>query len=249
MKNEIYSAFDEIKAGQQIKTDTKYFIDEYYRKKENNYYKTRGRYSFAVAVIAVVTASVFAFVSYITPVSAISLDGDDSSVELKINSFNKVVDVSCFGCDDEEIFNLKNMSYEEAVAFIIEENKTQEKDNLVLTVNCENAKKGKRIADSLSHCSESKVSVGCHSADTVKQAHSCGLSTGKYLVYLELEKAGIEISPEEANELSMKELRSMLESVSSENKNEVSQNTSDEAFSKHNGQGLQHHSAKHGNHN
>ena len=34
MKNQIHSAFDEIKAEQKLKTDTKYFLYELYNKAE-----------------------------------------------------------------------------------------------------------------------------------------------------------------------------------------------------------------------
>lgn len=250
MKDKITSAFGEVRAEQELKTQTKIFLSEYYRKKESKKPFAYSKYALAAAAVAVVLISCVSLFSYSVPVSAISLDSEASSVEIKINSFNRVVDVACFGESSVTDLDLKNKSYEEAVSAILEINKSNsDSAETVITVNCENEKKGKQIADSIKSCHGSALSIECHSSEISREAHLLGLSTGKYLVYLELKNAGIEISPEKAKELSMKELRNMLGNTPCTENNEAVQDPCNEAPSSHNGQGKHHYASQHGKHN
>lgn len=60
-------------------------------------------------------------------------------------------------------------------------------------------------------------SVHCSHASSEEHhaAESAGMGLGKYRLYLELVDAGVDISPEEASAMTMRELRALLEDAGS----------------------------------
>lgn len=61
----------------------------------------------------------------------------------------------------------------------------------------------------MQHCVEQHRNSYCYYAhsEEVKEAHSFGLSYGKYRAYLELKEIAPEILPEDVQEMTMKEIR------------------------------------------
>lgn len=61
----------------------------------------------------------------------------------------------------------------------------------------------------MQHCVEQHGNSYCYYAhsEEVKEAHSFGLSYGKYRAYLELKEIAPEILPEDVQEMTMKEIR------------------------------------------
>lgn len=51
----------------------------------------------------------------------------------------------------------------------------------------------------------------------IENAHKCGLSVGKYMAYLELEALDSSITPEDISGMTMREIRDILNSYSSQN--------------------------------
>lgn len=215
MKNQIHSSFDEIRAEQKLKTDTKYFLHELYTGTKQP--KCNPRKKLILAPLAAMLAVIFALGTFITavPVSAVSFDMESSSVELELNTLNKVVRVSCFGeADGFRELELKSLDCEAAVALIIEKAKKENTDiaSAVLTVNCKSDKRAGVLSDKICIDEASNITVSCHQshASLREQAHSYGISTGKYQAYLTLKEYEPGLSIEEVQALSMSELKKRI---------------------------------------
>lgn len=211
MDNRIKSAFSEIKAEQELKTSTKYFLYEKYNpkstKKQVTFNKKLLIGLYAILIFVLCTG----ILTYNVPVSAISLDTDKSAIELAINCFDKVVSVDCYGDSpayEEKAF--RNLSYNKAVSIIMENEKENEP---ILTVSCKNSDRCKKISDEIKKIdSEQK----CHTNNNLSssEAKKHGISTGKYNAYLLLKELDPKVSVDEIKELSMSEIRERIDSLS-----------------------------------
>lgn len=214
MDKKIKSAFNEIKAEEQLKASTEYYLNQKYfsskSRKNTTFFKPALAFSLAFLTITLC----FSFITYTIPVGAISLDGNSGSIELGINRFDKVVKITCFGENKlTEASQLKNMNYKDAVECVLEKN---ESNSTVLTVSCKNASKQKEIANTINSCNNSNTSVNCHQGktDISNEAHSHGISTGKYNAYLLLKQLAPETELEEIKNLTMKQILDKINSLS-----------------------------------
>lgn len=252
MTDKIKSAFDEIKAEQELKTATKYFLYEKYNKPVKSA-SVQIRKAAAVSVCASFLILICStFLVYTTPVSAISLDSDTSSVELEVNRFDKVIKVNCYGDSSKaEVLRLKNMNYKDAVSVVLD--CTEEKaSSTVLTVSCNSSGRCDEIVEQINHCQDDATAVSCHSEShrsLSAEAHSLGISTGKYNAYLQLRELGYEITIDEIKDLPMREIREIINSLSSTEGSVTdtsehctdSTDTTCQSTASHNGNGQQHH--------
>lgn len=252
MTDKIKSAFDEVKAEQELKTATKYFLYEKYNRPVKS---TSANLRKAAAISACASFLILicsAFFVYTTPVSAISLDSDTSSVELEVNRFDKVVKVNCYGDSSEaEALRLKNMNYKDAVSAVLESTE-EETSSTVLTVSCNSSGRCEEIVEQINRCQADATTVGCHSEShhsISAEAHSLGISTGKYNAYLQLSELDYEITIDEIKELPMREIREIINSLSStgDSVTDTSEHCTDttdtacQSTAAHNGNGQQHH--------
>ncbi len=212
MNEKIKAAFGEIEAEQELKTTTKYFLYDRYnnlREPKRAFLPVKIPVAAAVCLLVVICTSVF---TYITPVSAISLDGNTSSVELGVNRFDKVVKITCFGdTRAADVLTLKNSDYREAVSALLEQTEDFD-DSTVLTVNCKNSEKATEMAEEIHNCHPASASVhhqnGNHAISA--EAHNQGISTGKYQAYLILKEYEPALTVDEARNMTMKELRERI---------------------------------------
>lgn len=251
MTDKIKSAFDEIKAEEEFKTSAKYFLYEKYNKAPEKNVRSIRRPVFAAVCALLVALSCVGVVFYSVPVSAISLDYDTSSVELGVNSFDKVVRVNCFGeADSVKHLKLKNMNYRDAVTLVINSSEEAEASP-VLSVNCKSSEKCKEISEQIRQCNLKNTSVNCNSQSNhhlSSEAHSHDISTGKYHAFLELKALDPNVTIDEIRNLSMKEIREKICALSPET--ELTQSSSESynttcPSSGHHGSGRQH--GKHAN--
>lgn len=215
VKNQIHSSFEEIRAEQKLKTDTKYFLHELYARAEQP--KRNPRKKLILAPLAAMLAVILTLGTFITavPVSAVSFDMENTSIELELNSLNKVIKASCFGeADGFRELELNSLDCETAVALIVEKAKKENADiaSAVLTVNCKNSKKAERLSDKICIDEASNITISCHQSHIAlrEQAHSHGISTGKYQAYLTLKEYVPELSIEDVQTLSMSELKKKI---------------------------------------
>lgn len=219
MENKIKSAFDEIHAEDALKEETLIFLD----KKTQGYSRRHMLFSKSLtpvlACFFILLAGLGSYFSYFTPVAAISID-INPSVELEINMFDKVIGFSGYNADGIELtksLKLKHMNYSDALEAIMANEKIvsslSENNLLEITVTSSSDEKSDKIQSCIS--SETNISSEhIHCSDNwenVSEAHSSGLSCGKYRAFLELQKILPDITAEEVSNLTMREIQDILE--------------------------------------
>lgn len=214
MNREIKDAFDVIHADESLKQNTIHFINQKRRRPVSTWKPV------------LVAASCFLFIIgfgsfhvYFTPTSVISMD-INPSFELEINRFGKVIDAEGYNEDGSNLLqslDLKYNNYKEAIHTVLSSNTMEEylENNAFLSIAIVeiDETQGEEILDFVSTCTENQENISCCKLqkENVIEAHSLGLSYGKYNTYLELQEAGIEITAEQANQMSMRELKDLLQ--------------------------------------
>lgn len=213
--NRIQKAFANVKAEESLKQDTLAYLQKEMSRRQ----KVKRRvWAYAVACAALLlTVSVLFYGLYTTPVSYISMDVNPS-IELALNLFDRVVGCEGYNEDGRQLVSevdVSNMTYTEAVETLLASRQmqgylNQQGAKLVFTVSSD---KEEELAAGLQNCQGyQEHHASCHiaEADTIQSAHEAGLSVGRYQIYQELLENGVSITPEECRNLSMKELRELL---------------------------------------
>lgn len=219
MQNKIKSSFAHIHAEESLKRKTRNYVHEKLasRKKYGVW-----RYSVIVAVCLFVVICAGGFISFMLPTAAISMD-INPSLEFKVNMYDLVIDV--VGYNDEsnilvENLKIKYMNYADAIIAVMEDDMTasyiQDAEFPEITV----VSGSDEINDKIAGCISEKTKIPAQNiyclADNgvIDQAHSEGISFGKYRAFLELKKLVPDITVEDVKNLSMREIRDMVESFS-----------------------------------
>lgn len=222
MNNSIQSAFNQIHAEDSLKEETKQFI---YQKTggycKRNSAKTKF-FAAATACIAVILFAICGYFSYSIPVAAISIDVNPS-LELEINVYNKVIGVKGYNDDGEQVaeeLNVQHMDYLDAIQAVLENETIADclkKDNLLeITIASESEQRNEKMQNCISSQTniEAKHIYCSDNPSDVEEAHSLGLSFGKYRAFLELQAVDPDITAEEIKNLSMKEIRERIKQES-----------------------------------
>lgn len=155
---------------------------------------------------------------YVTPTSAISFDMDPS-LELEINCFGRVVSVSGYDGEGEALaqgLEVLHLEYRRAVDEILDSDAVsrclEEDGQVFLSVVGISGGQGAEVLDYVTECTAGMGGVRCRPVEKEEaaQARQMGLPWGKYLAYLELVELGVPITPQQAGELSMSQLRALL---------------------------------------
>lgn len=226
MEPKIREAFDQIHADDRLKESTKAFIAQEMAKRQKKHMSFQWRAVYAAAACLVVCLAVIGgYRWYFTPTSIISID-INPSIELNINRFNKVIGVHGYnedGVDFAESLDVLYMDYNQAVDEILESETITQclARNELLSVGVVeiNEAQGEAILEYVSQCTADQQNTYCYgvNSEEVAQAHSLGLSYGKYMVYVEIQAYTTEITPEQANQMTMRELRDLLAQLQSAN--------------------------------
>lgn len=217
--NEIKKAFDTISAEDDLKQSARAFLHNERIKREKSF-KHIYRYAAACAVMAAIAFGISGYRVLNTAVSYISIDVNPS-VELSLNRFDNVVEAAAYDDEGAEILQgltLKGKRYTEAIDSLFENQEfisyLEENDRLDFTVVSD---RQNEIIDGIQDCKGYGQHNGyCHGADSeiAAQAHSHGLSVGKYRAYMELSKYDNAISAEDCKNMTMKEIHDMINEYS-----------------------------------
>lgn len=256
MDEKIKSAFNEIKADQTLKLNTKEYLFKRIRKHEKKRNFRRYGLILAPACFAVVLLACFGLISYNIPVSAVSID-INPSIELGVNRYNRVISAESFNDDGEKILNavsIKNMECNEAVDMIVNQsNQYLDSENtVVVTVESESDEKTEMMIESIEHCKSHNNEMYCYkgNSDVVEEAHSLGLSFGKYSAYLQLKEYNSSVTVDDIKGMTMREIKEEIDQYASsgtsgDNDNITESNefepTSAEDTGGHRGRHLEHH--------
>ncbi len=244
LDNNIKKAFDNIKAEEELKESTKEFLNrKLYSHKRHMFLKP------AYAVFACVFIFILSLGGkiYFTPTSVISID-INPSIELSINRFNHVIDVEGYNEDGIEFassLDVKFQKYENAIDDILNsETVTSCLSNdgiLSIAVVEMDKNQSSDIYSYISSCTAGNKNMHCYEINQkeAENAHSLGLSYGKYMAYEDILKYTDEFTPEEINSMTMREIRDLIYTLSD---GEDSHYTN-ENHHYQNGQGKKHHNS------
>lgn len=222
MNDKIRAAFDAVNADGQLKEKTKDYISGQYQKRHRTkpfYYKVR--------YISVLSAcAVFLLISFIgyrfynTATSIVSID-INPSLELSINYFNQVIDVEGYNEDGIELadsLDILYCHYDEAIDEILNSETVQQcmanDEFLSIAVIGDRIQQSEEIVQYVNNCHHYQNS-DCYTLtkDEVEEAHSVGLSYGKYLLYQQIAAVSDAYTPEEIQNMTMKEIRELMEQL------------------------------------
>ncbi len=207
MNGKIKNAFLEIHADENLKRQA---YENVTTKKAKNHIPL----GYKFAPIMVVFALFISYNMYFTPVSFISID-INPSIELSVNTFDRVIGVSASNEDGEEIINsvnLNNLNYVEALEVLDDtENFVDFTDNYAeITVISDNSDE---IIASIENCDFNNQNMCFYSAniELKEQALENDISFGKYRAYLELLEVNSSVEIADIVNLPMKAIREMID--------------------------------------
>lgn len=219
MKDRLKETLGMIKAENSLKNSTREFIAK----------KIRGRgikrrfYVCGAACACLLLIFLCGYWLYFTPAFEISID-INPSIELCVNRFERVISVSGFNEDGRELAEALDVNfrhYTEAVDLIFQDKKITAllSDNeLIITVTDSNEERSEEVISRIEECTSHHENTHCCyiSSNEAEEAHGLGLSGGRYMLLLELKALGCDITPEEINEMSVREIEELIESLECE---------------------------------
>ena len=222
-KEKLKAAFDQVRAEEKLKERTKEYLSEkvYARKKK----RTSPLRNFAVAA----ACALLVFLAggsylYFTPTAYISVDVNPS-LELGINRFDRIVSVTGYNEDGKALadsLDLKYMDYSDALEALLADQDMEvylsDNADVVLTVAGKSESQSSQILETVESCVSDHENVHCHSGDTeeIHHAHNAGLSFGKYQAYLTLKKLDPSVTLEEIQDMTMSQIRELIQAYSQE---------------------------------
>ena len=157
------------------------------------------------------------------PCAYVAIDVNPS-IELGINRLGNVASVRAYNEDGERLLqalDLDGLAYADAMAALEERLRGYLDDGATveMTVVCDDERQAAELEQVGVGCLGASGSGSVHCSHASSEEHhaaeSAGMGLGKYRLYLELVAAGVNISPEEASAMTMRELRALLEDTGS----------------------------------
>lgn len=152
------------------------------------------------------------------PCAYVAIDVNPS-IELGINRLGNVASVRAYNEDGERLLqtlDLDGLAYADAMAALEERLRGYLADGATveMTVVCDDERQAAKLEQVGVGCLGASGSGSVHCSHASSEEHhaaeSAGMGLGKYRLYLELVDAGVNISPEEASAMTMRELRALL---------------------------------------
>jgi len=232
LNDRLKEAFDNIHAEEQLKIRTQNYVALKTSGRKKSLFWLRRRFATAMACLFIVLVSLAggSFL-YFTPTSAISVDVNPS-VELEINRFDRVISVKGYGKDGETLaasLDLRFLDYEKALEHLLTDtglSKYVEQGQLVtVTVTGKSEAKSEKMLATVTSCTasmrdSSNISCACGNYEEMSTAHAAGMSFGKYRAFLELKKLNPDIKEEDVRNLTMRQIRDMINALSEDANNE-----------------------------
>lgn len=246
MMPRIKEAFDKICAEDELKARTRAFLIQ----KTNGYTKGCVQNFQRLAAIAACFLSLLAgsYWIYFIPTAEISIDVNPS-IELGINRFDQVVSVKGRNDDGKELadsLHLRFTNYTEAIHRTLESKKIvallSDDETVTIAVIGADEERCARMLSNIESCTAGRKNTYCYltHSDQVAAAHEMGLSYGKYSAFLELQALDPNITSEEIQDMSMREILNRI-NVQSPNHENMTQEDGGRGCKHHNaGKGYRH---------
>lgn len=225
MDNRMKEAFNQIHASQELKERTRRHV---LQAMETRREPARAVWKPVLALAAcllVVVLGLGGYHFYFTPTSVISVD-INPSIELDINALGRVIALHGYNDDGVEFaatLDVLHQDYQQAVDEILNSDTIVDCLNqggfLSVSVVELSGTQGEEITQYVSDCTSGHHNVSCStiSSQEAHEAHHVGLSYGKYEIYAQIAAYNPDFTPEEANNMTMRELRDLLASLQQAN--------------------------------
>lgn len=218
LANKIQDAFEYVTADSDLKESAREFLAVQRRKKSPVFlHQPIYRILAAACMLFVLLCGAGGYAGYswlFAPVSYISIDVNPS-VELALNRLDRVISVSAYNKQGEELLaglSLRGKKYTTAIDLIAESRILRKylaaDEELVLTVAADSSREEalkEGVEKSCRHIGHGSRSVSVD-LDVVSQAHGHGLSVGKYSAWLQLSQYDDSVTVEECRDMSMTEI-------------------------------------------
>lgn len=251
MPNRIQTALESVRAEESIKENTRIFLEKQ-RKKAASPWKT-GVFRAAAAACCLALLGTGGYAIYAAPVSAVSLEAIPE-IRLEINCFDRVV--SAEGLNEEGTDLLAEVSvgglfYGDALESLLSSPQAEqwlEGEAAVVTVSASSPEKQEKMQEAVAACEPGYAAqVDCYgmNPELWQEAEQAGLSAGKYQAFLEWQALDPSVTAEDAQDLSMREIREKIQECenaqkSSDDPPEASAEETGGQYGKENGGGPAH---------
>lgn len=211
MEHEMRETFDALRAPEEVKDRTRAAVARQVRRRK------RLRPLMAAACFAVVV-TLGGWRAYFTPAAVISVD-INPSVELEVNRFDRVLSLEGLGDDGEALaaeLNVRFQDYREALEELLSSAAVTDclarGEELSIAVVDLTGEGAGELLSGVEACAAATPGAHCYAADygDVSDAHSCGLSYGKYSAYLALRALDPTVTAEEVQGMTMREIRARI---------------------------------------
>ena len=226
MRDRLKEAFDSVRAEEELKSATRDFVLQKVRERQQRTGWSAPAYRGLVPALAcfllVAAAALGGWRLYFTPTSVISID-INPSIELEVNRFDRVISVRGWNDDGEALaagLDVDFMEYTQAVEQVlatpIVTDCLARDEVLSIVVVGEDLEQRGRILEDMESCTSGCGNAYCWQAapGEVEAAHEAGLSYGKYRAFLELQALDPSVTPEEVQDLTMREIRQWIQELS-----------------------------------
>lgn len=218
MDNRMREAFDQVHASQDLKARTRTQVLQAMEARRTPARAVWKPVCALAACLLVVVLGLGGYHLYFTPTSVISID-INPSLEVDVNRLGRVIALHGYNEDGEEFaasLDVLHQNYQQAVDEILNSDTIVDCLNeggfLSVSVVELSGNQGEEISTYVSNCTSGHHNVSCSTISTEEahEAHHLGLSYGRYEIYAQITAYDPDFTPEEANAMSMRELRDLL---------------------------------------
>ena len=229
MNHTFKELFSQIQTEEALKNRVKEFLAE----KTHGYTAVRTgkrKYLICAAVCACLLLVLFwGRWFYFTPVAAISID-INPSIEMGVNRFDQVVSVKGLNEEGRKLsstLDIKYRNYKNVIRQILNDTIAgllSENEVMTITVIGLDGRRSEKILSGVKVCTAEQGNAYCYFAtsDEAAAARKTGLSCGKYRAFLELQLLDPDITPEAVQDMTMREIRELIDSLSVDGETDTS---------------------------
>lgn len=202
MDERLRRAFDAVRADEDLKRRTRNALQG----RQMRSAPRRRPMVAAFAALALVILTAAGGLAYATPAAAVSVDAD-TSVELAVNAFGRVVGVRCYDDTAQALVDATPVLHQDWTQAAAALSDALAEEGVTVTVSADSG-----------HCERLLTAAGnagltCYALDTedAQAARDAGLSLGKYRAYLALSALDPSVTQAEAGEMTMGELQQCID--------------------------------------
>lgn len=212
--SKLKDAFDSVHAEDSLKESVRASVTQQMARRRRPVFRGGLRVAAAVACMVLVFFAGYGSRLYFDTVSVVSID-INPSIELGVNTFDRVISVHAYNEDGSALaqdMDLRFLKCEDAVEKIVSSETISallaQEEVLAITVVGEDEAANETLCAQLQHHVTNNENAQYYSAapQDVAEAHGCGLSYGKYLAYQEALKQDSNLTLEDAQSMTMKEI-------------------------------------------